>query len=260
MRSLNGTSVREFPFIGGSVVVMDRREVALLGLRFSGALLLEAALFMAWFGPSGPVARNPPGFLAPIVALELSRNEVEAREILGERDSPAGAAMRDAVRRGTTIDFLFIVCYLVFYLSLGLLLLDQQVLHRDTVAVLWGVSIAMAFADMRENLALLQLLESGSEEATWRALTTLHAWTYLKWELLAFASALVGLGIWRLNEHIHGFLFAMAAAMGIVGSIHRPSIEWQGFFLGLAWMGAWYKSFPLPGSWARGRNPVSNVD
>lgn len=228
-----------------------RREIALIGLRFAGVLLLEAALLMLWFGPQRPVQNNPPGFLTPIVALELAGAPEEVFAILGPAASIPGEIMRAKVYQATMIDFLFIVCYAALNLFLALYLYYRQSISAELVFGMAFASVLMALADVQENLTLLALLQTADEAAVWKILPVLRNWTIIKWVALAVASAIAARGLWKQEEAIHSTLFGLAAALGILGILHRQAFEWQGFFLGLAWLATWYKSFPLPGSWAR---------
>lgn len=227
------------------------RKIALIGLRFAGVLLLETSILMSWFGPAGPVTRNPDGFLTPVCGLELALSDVEVEHILGVAGSVEGTSQRLRVQQATIIDYFFIACYAALQLVLGFYLWDRGVLQTEVLALVGFLSVGSGIADVQENRAILGLLDATSAEALWLLLPALHAWTVLKWSGLGLVSAIFASSLVRLGNPIHASLFGLTALLAFAGLFYRPLIEWQAVFLAVAWTVTWYKSFPLPMSWAR---------
>lgn len=227
------------------------RRLALIGLRFAGVLLLETAILMSWFGPPGPVTRNPDGFLTPICGLELALSDVEVEQILGVAGSVEGTGQRLRVQQATIIDYFFIACYVALQIVLGVYLWERDVLGTQGLVLVGFLAVGSGIADIQENRVILGLLDATGGEAIWRLLPQLHGWTLLKWSGLGLVSAIFAASLVRLGNPIHASLFGLTALLAFAGLFHRPLIEWQAVFLAVAWTVTWYKSFPLPMSWAR---------
>ena len=146
-----------------------------------------------------------------VLAMELARTADELAAIIGhDPPSASEAAIRARLDRVSQLDFLYMAAY-------GALLVCAFVSlarARDDRRYLAGAALVVVavLSDGVENRALLALTETGVEPEA--HLGSLRAATYVKWELLAAATALLA---WTLVRR-KGWAWRAAGAIGLTAA------------------------------------------
>jgi hypothetical protein len=146
-----------------------------------------------------------------VLAMELARTADELAVVIG-RDPPSTseATIRARLDRVNQLDFLYMAAYGAL-LVCGFVSLARARGDRRYLAGAALVVIAVV-CDGVENRALLALTETGAEVDA--HLASLRAATYVKWELLAAATALLG---WALVRR-KGWAWRVAGAIGLTAA------------------------------------------
>ena len=146
-----------------------------------------------------------------VLAMEFARTPDELATVIGhEPPSASEAAIRARLDRVNQLDFLYMAAYGAL-LACGFVALARARQDRRHLAGA-ALVVAAVLSDGVENRALLALTESGVEPAA--HLSVLRAATYLKWELLAAATALLA---WALVRR-RGWGWRAAGAIGLTAA------------------------------------------
>ena len=180
--------------------------------------------------PSFTNASIPPrGLHDNVLALQVARNVKEVDAILGDAPSPD----REAMRLKQKIDFGFIVCYLGLYLTLAALFFPRARLISATAAI---AGIATAVFDVRENLAILRIVDVPLNRTTQAMVDAIRTAGSTKWLLAYFTTALFAIlflqdrrKMWRAI----GVVDLLAAALGFYGLYDNTFLEWASLPLGI---------------------------
>jgi len=172
------------------------------------------------------------GVADPVVALQMARNASEVEAILSE----APSADREVMRIKQYIDFGLIAGYLSLALVIATALLRTR--RRRLALLIGGVAVLAALADVRENLATLQVVNLTLGQLTPALLGALRFASVAKWILLAAAiTLLAGITITRRRWWLRaaGWLGLAGAALTVVGLFYNSMLVWGGLlmFLGL---------------------------
>jgi hypothetical protein len=210
----------------------------------AGGVVFALFVVLMAIGPSAPVHRNPPGFASPVAGIELAGTPEEVSDILGR---PGDAGRADAVHRmrlSLAVDMLFLLAYPTLVVGIVRLLAARGRLAWGAVGVVTSLAVLMAVGDAVEN-AQIWLLTGLTDAAAMAApLARLRAFTLLKWNAIFAAAAILAWGVrrernwWRWSAP----LFAGAAAVGLLGNVHRPAIEWGMALVGVAWAMSWLRT------------------
>lgn len=164
-----------------------------------------------------------------VLALQVARNVKEVDAILGDAPSPD----REAMRLKQKIDFVFIACYLGLYLALALLFFPRTRLISATAAV---AGIATAVFDVRENLAILSIVDVPLSHTTQAMVDAIRMAGLTKWLLAYFTTALFATlflkgekKMWRAI----GAVDLLAAGLGFYGLYDNSFLVWASVPLGL---------------------------
>jgi hypothetical protein len=221
---------------------------ALRVLRVTGGAVLVLFIALMLGNPGRPVTANTPGFMDPVVGLELASRPEHVFGILG---APTAPERNETVRRTvlvTKIDFLFLLAYPALHLGIAGLLIAAGGVSRPVATVLVALPVVMAVCDALENreiLVLTALLEPASMEPV---LTRLRLFTVLKWGALYLESALVAALVWRRPEwwRWSAAFFGLGALLGLFALVHPAAIEWSMLPLGIAWTMTLVRAFGRP--------------
>lgn len=171
----------------------------------------------------------PRGIGDNVIALQVARNVKEVDSILGEAPSPD----REAMRLKQYADFGFIACYVALYIALAMLFFPGARLISATAA---ASGIAAGVFDVRENLAILRVVDVPLNETTQAMVEAMRMAGLTKWMLAFFTTALFALlliqdrkKIWRAI----GAVDLIAAALGFYGLYDNAFLVWASMALGV---------------------------
>lgn len=223
---------------------MSAERRAVWVLRASGAAVLLLTVAMLGVFPAGPVERNVPGFVSPVVGFELASTPEHVLGILGHPDNPARAAAVAGMNRGNRLDFLFMVAYPMLYVGMLLLLQARGRLPSGPARMLFALPVVMWFGDAMENRQLLRLADLTDAAAMAAPLGRLRLFTTMKWHALFGTSLLIAYPIWQDRSwwRYAGPIFAVAALVGFASVVALPAIEIAAYLLSLAWIVTWVYS------------------
>lgn len=189
---------------------IGKRSLAIVG---AGAGLFVLAFTVYWTVAPIPTAAPLEGRFGDnaVLAMEFARTADELAVVIG-RDPPSAseAAIRARLDRVNRLDFLYMAAYGTL-LVCGFVALARARNDRRHLAGAALVVIAV-LSDGVENRALLALTEAGADPAA--HLATLRTATYVKWELLAAATALLA---WALVRR-KGWGWRAAGAIGLTAA------------------------------------------
>jgi hypothetical protein len=220
----------------------ERRAITIL--RVSGAAVLLLSIVMLLVFPAAPVERNVPGFISPVVGLELASTPEHVLGILGHPENPARPEAVARMNRGNRIDFLFMIAYPALYAGIVLLLRARGRLPETLARFLLVLPVVMWLGDLFENRQLLGLAGLTDPAAMTDGLARLRPFTTMKWHALFGTSALIAYPIWLDATWWRwtGVIFGVAALVGFSSVVVLPAIETAAYVLSLAWLGTWVYS------------------
>ena len=207
-------------------------------LTITGFLTLLIAILMTLVSGSDvqPVDQKS-DFQTAIVALELAQSTAEVLSAIG---GDPGSPLRQGLKRGTWLDFAFLLSYSTLNALILLYLYGRRALSVGALYAGVLLSVLMAAGDIFENVQLLRILDFGVTDLETYSLSSLIFWTHLKWFALFAASALIGVGYARLGGRLYffyGFCYCSTAMMGLLGlAFSGPLVELSALFLGLCWL------------------------
>jgi hypothetical protein len=210
----------------------------------SGAAVLLLSVVMLAVFPAAPVERNVPGFVSPVVGLELASTPAHVLGILGGPEHPARQAAVAAMNLGNRIDFLFMIAYPALYVGIVLLLRARGRLAGGLGRVVMLLPGVMWLGDLLENRELLALAAQTDPAAMGDGLARLRPFTIMKWHPLFGTSMLVAYPIWQDPSWWRWAapIFAVAAVAGFASVVALPAIELAAYLLSLAWLVTWVYS------------------
>jgi hypothetical protein len=210
----------------------------------AGGVVFALFVVLMAIGPNAPVTANPPGFASPVAGIELAGTPAEVWGILGTPDAPARPGVVHRMRLSLAVDMLFLVAYPTLAVGIARLLAARGRLASGAVAAVTVLAVAMAVGDAVENRQIWVLTGLTDPVAMAAPLARLRVFTMLKWDALFAASAILAWGVrrepgwWRWSAPV----FAGAAALGLLGNVHRPAIEWAMALVGVAWAMSWIQA------------------
>lgn len=184
-----------------------------LALTGAGAGLFVLAFTVYWTVAPIPTAAPLEGRFGDnaVLAMEFARSADELAVVIGhDPPSASEAAIRARLDRVNQLDFLYMAAYGTL-LACAFVSLARA---RDDRRYLAGAALVVAgvLSDGVENRALLALTETGVDAGA--HLGSLRAATYVKWELLAAATALLA---WALVRR-KGWAWRIAGAIGLTAA------------------------------------------
>ncbi|HKY45224.1 MAG TPA: hypothetical protein VJM50_19180 [Pyrinomonadaceae bacterium] len=190
-------------------------------VRFVGVLALlviivaiAMVIVSMQFGPA-PQEPLPGRFKGRVLAMEFVANPVDIEGIL----KPDVSHNRDVMRNIILLDFLWIACYGLLFVAIGLLLRKRNcpwARYLGTVAIVAG--LAAAAFDVRENLAILKALNC--LQCDQQLVNEINDAALLKWTMSFVAMALLAIAFQDIDNrwaHWIGISFIVTALVGFVG-------------------------------------------
>ncbi len=164
----------------------------------------------------------------PVIALQMARNADEVEAVLGDAPSPD----REVMRVKQYVDFALIAGYLALALMIAAALFPTR--HRWLALIIGGVSVLAAFADVRENLNTLQIVNLPLSQLNPVLLESLRFTSFTKWILLAAAVALLATVTlarkqWFLRAA--GLLGLSGAIVTAGGLFYNSILVWGGLLM-----------------------------
>lgn len=199
--------------------------------RTAGWLALACVVMIVLLNGKPAFSNNavpPRGIQNPVVALEVARDVKEVDSILGDAPSPD----REAMRLKQYVDFAFIACYVALYIALAMLFFPRARLMAATAA---ASGVAASVFDVRENLAILRILDVPLNQTTQAMVDAIRSAALSKWTLAFFTTALFAAlfvadrrKMWRAI----GVVNLLAAALGFYGLYDNSFLVWASVLLG----------------------------
>lgn len=179
----------------------------------------------------------PRGIGDPAVAIQVIQNLGEVDAILSQAPSPD----REAMRIKQYVDFGFIASYLGLFLTLAYLLISSSPSWGKTVGIAAAIcAVAAAAFDVRENFAILRILDVPLERTTAPLMNAIRTASAAKWLLSAVTLALLSAHFLRdprWLRRIIGALLLLGAILQAYGLVNNPWLVRQAVVLGVALIG-----------------------
>jgi hypothetical protein len=198
------------------------------------ALLSLATAVLILGRPGFTNAARPARSLSdPFVAIQVIENIGEVDDILSEAPSPD----REVMRIKQYLDFGFIASYAGLFCTLALLLARSGTWGKMAGLVAGICGLATAAFDVRENFAILRILDLRLEQTTAPMMNAIRSASAAKWALSALTLALVATYFLRDHRWVRrgiGTLMLAGAALQVYGLVDNVWLIRQGLFLGAA--------------------------
>lgn len=201
----------------------------MLLVRVIGVLALLVIIGAVWmeivscgFASSSPPEPLPGNFDNHVMAMEFVSRVADVEAIVGEKAHPN----RDTMRKQMRIDFLWIVCYALLFIAVGLLLARRNspwAIYLACGAGVCGVS-ATGF-DLSENLRILEVLDA--PRVTQQMVDGVRHAATVKWTLVFVTMALLAVTFFRTDRWVKlvGWMFVATAVIGFTGLVHKPYLR-----------------------------------
>lgn len=243
-----------------AVIGLSRRAQAKLprmpqSHRIRTALFISVCAFfiltiaLTLVNPTKPVRAMQPGVNSPIIGLEMALQPYEIWNIIGDPQTQNGQKSRAAFMLGTYIDFAYIAAYMLCYLFLTWLMVARHSASRLLLYAAALFALITGAADVMENIAIMRILDVGTESLIEQHMTLLVLSTRVKWIFLGLAG-LPAVALFR-REQKRGpsFILTAAFAFGALGIMKQYSVEIMTLFLAFFWVFLFVKLLPLKNRW-----------
>lgn len=187
-------------------------------LVFAVAVLMVVLSFQ--FGPQGSLPGN---FKGRVLAIEFVGTGSDLEKILG----PDLSHNRGVMRKIITIDFVWIVCYGLLFVSISLRLAKRNcpwARYLGWLALVAG--LAAAAFDVRENVAILKALDCVSCDQS--LINEVHEAALLKWTMSFVAMAVLAIAFKDLANRFADWIsisFMVTAGLGLAGLWRHPLLS-----------------------------------
>jgi len=231
--------------------------VIILGILTFGSLALMTV--QAGGNPKPATHPNFRGFHTAIVWFEVLESPRELFMVLGSPEKEQGVELRKIMNTMNRYDFLFMVCYNLFFATLFFLLFHVRGEKHATiekVLLYFGIAVSLCIllGDILENTRLLELTGYKTEaDIKLDSLHLLQTYTRIKWFGIFAASLL--LAVQYPRSFGMGFIgcafFLVFIASSIAGALSFmiPGsgflLEFSANILGLGWLMAIVHGFVL---------------
>ncbi|TGN18174.1 hypothetical protein [Leptospira idonii] len=198
-----------------------------------GLFLSLYAGFLNHFTPREPFSENHSGFSSPILALETAETPKHVQDIIGVMENEEFANITSSYRILHYFDFGFIFCYMAFLAYTG------HYSGRRVRPIFMKIFVGMiavlvigGFADLVENILILNLLDAKTAEEMLPSLEYLKPTAQLKWFCLLAYVGTIGIYFWLYERgillRISSVLFVTAFFLGLF-SIFKTNLLEIGF-------------------------------
>lgn len=219
------------------------------------ALLIAVGAFFALtvaltvVNPTKPINTLQPGVNSPIIGLEMALQPYEIWNIIGDPQTLKGQKARSAFMLAHYIDFGYIVAYVLCYILLTWLMVARHDASRALLYTAVIAAIITGIADVFENLAIMRILESGTESLIEPHMTQLVLATRIKWIFLGISGLPVVALFRREQRRGPAFILTAAFAFGALGILKQYAVEIMTLFLAFFWVFIFIKLLPLRNRW-----------
>jgi hypothetical protein len=168
------------------------------------------------------------GVADPVVALQMARNTDEVEAVLGD----APSADREVMRVKQYVDFALITGYLALAVVIAAALKRSG--RKWIAPILNFLAIVAASLDVRENLAMLHVVNLNLNQLTPAMLDSLRFTSIAKWLALTAAMTLLGIVAVlrrRWYPRAAGFLSLAGAAFSAAGLVYHALLAWGGLLM-----------------------------
>ncbi|MBL8035149.1 MAG: hypothetical protein JNJ69_15710 [Leptospiraceae bacterium] len=218
-------------------------------LFFSVIAFFALTVALTVIHPTKPVTVMQPGVNAPIIGLEMAFSPFEIWNIIGDPQTLAGQKARAAFVLGGYVDFAYIAAYALCYLFLTWILMRRHMASQAYLAFAAIAVVITASADVVENLAIMQILETGTESLIEQHMTQLVLSTRVKWLFLGISGLPAAILLRREGRRGPSFILTAAFAFGALGILKQYSVEVMTLFLAFFWVYLFVKLLPLKNRW-----------
>jgi hypothetical protein len=198
-------------------------------------LVVVVAILMAIM--QGQFEKNPDnglpgGFQGRVLAMEFVSNTTDVDQILG----PTVPHNREIMQTVLMIDFVWIGCYGLLFITISLLLMKRRcpfARYLGFLALIAGV--ASAAFDVRENRRILAVMSQFPYDQN--LINQVNDAALLKWTLGFVAIALLAIAFQDLNNKLANWIsisFIVTAVVGFVGLWRYPLLGLVGIPLLIA--------------------------
>lgn len=200
--------------------LLTEREILLVGV-----LALVFNLLSLWM-LQGDVKHTdlPTGFKKAGLAMQLVGTADGLRQVLG----PSSSTYRPLLRRSIQKDFIYIISYVMLFISLGLVLFLSETRAAKWLGVIAAVSIlAAAVFDLIENFGMLRTIQLNPGEITGPMAVHIRQAALLKWGAFFLTMGLLGSSLllrWSFLPAI-GVFFVLSALVGLLGLRYHQMIS-----------------------------------
>lgn len=201
------------------------------------ALLTLAMAVILLGNPTFTRASFPPrGIPDPVLGLQMARDVTEVDAVLGDAPSPD----REVMRIKQYWDFAFIASYACLYLALSVWIGRAWPSGRWIAVVTAMCGLSAAVFDVRENLAILRILDVRLSQTTQPMIDAIRQPSLIKWTLAFLALSILSVfclwqNQWRMR--LVGAVNAAAALLGFIGLWTNMLIAWAAFLMLLGLIG-----------------------
>lgn len=199
--------------------------------------------------PTKPVRALQPGVNSPIIGLEMALQPYEIWNIIGDPQTQNGQKARAGFMLGSYVDFGYIAAYMLCYIFLTWLMVTRHSASRSLLYAAVLFALITGVADVMENIAIMRILDAGTESLIEQHMTLLVLSTRVKWIFLGLAG-LPAVALFR-REAKRGpaFILTAAFAFGALGVMKQYSVEIMTLFLAFFWVYLFVKLLPLKNRW-----------
>jgi len=164
----------------------------------------------------------PKGFFTPIIAFEFIETKAEVKKLLAWDNSSQRADLIEAMRLGTTLDYVFMSAYSLFLGLFSWACYKKSPKRRYLVGVV--IAPIIWVADGVENLQLLNIMTNLlAEESISYQLELLSLFTWIKWGGIAVTFSLLVPFLWKSGSLSRGisFIAVLSVFSAIIAFVER---------------------------------------
>lgn len=210
-----------------------------------GLFLGLYAAFLYSITPREAVLDTHSGFESPLLALEMSETPKEVQDIIGLPDTIEYFHLTNDYKTLHYFDFGFILCYMAFLTYTG------HYAGRKVRSIFLNIFMGMilllvvgGFADLIENILILNLLDAKSPEEMTASLEYLKSTSQLKWFCLFSYVSVIAVYFWLYEDGwiLKSSAFFLASGFFIqmfsIFKVNLIEISFPMFVIGLtlAWL------------------------
>jgi Co/Zn/Cd efflux system component len=220
---------------------LTEREIILVGV-----LAFVFNLLSLWMLQGGVKHTDlPKGFKKAGLAMQIVGTADGLRSVLG----PANSSYRPVLRRSIQKDFVYILGYVMLFVSLGVVLFKSETSAAKWLGLIAAISIlGAAVFDLIENFGVLRTIPLNPEEITGAMAVQIRQAALLKWGAFFLTMGLLGSSLLLRSGFLPaiGVLFLLSALLGLLGLRYHQMISLAVPLLGIGLLAIACTFFFLP--------------